>query len=193
MASGNEPTDEELVRQTLSGNREAFSQIIGRYQHRIYHLAYQMCRDRDLADDWAQEVFLRAFRQLARFDPVRPFPPWLFRLATNVCLNEARRVGPPSISLDETTEDGEPRWVPDPGPTPEVELESADLRRQVQRAIDCLPEKYRLAIWLRHMEDLDYGEIAKIMNLPLGTVKTYLHRGREQLREILKPHLEGGE
>jgi RNA polymerase sigma-70 factor (ECF subfamily) len=123
----------------------------------------------------------------------RPFAPWLLRLATNVCINESRRTPAHCVSLEETAEDGEPRALPDPGLSPERELELSELKQHVQKAIECLPGRYRVAIVLRHMEGLDYDEIAQIMNLPLGTVKTFMHRGREQLREILAAYLKGGE
>ncbi len=189
MATG--LSDEQLVGRTLTGEHAAFDELVRRHQSRVFNLAWQLCRDRDLADDWAQEAFVRAFEQLRRFDPTRPFTPWLLKVATNICLNQMRRGAVTTVSLDATEEDDdEPRQLAVGGPSPATMLEQRELAEWVQEAIARLPAKYRLVIVLRHMEELDYDEIAEATGLPLGTVKTFLHRGREQLRKLLEPKLD---
>jgi RNA polymerase sigma-70 factor, ECF subfamily len=190
MASGKVPTDEELVRRTLAGEDDAFDEIVSRYKGRIYNLAYQMCHERDLADDWAQEAFVRAYEQIARFDTDRTFAPWLFTVSTHVFLNQARRHSPAVVSLDEGYEEGgEMRQVADTAPGPELAIQRLELSEAVQKAIRQLPDPYRMTILLRHVEELEYNEISEAMKIPIGTVKTYLHRGRERLRQILEPLL----
>ena len=184
--AGHSPTDEQLARRTLAGDDEAFDKLVRRHQSRVYHLAFQMCRDRDLADDWAQEAFVRAFEQLRRYDATRPFAPWLVTVATNTFLNQWRRRTPATISLDAGAEDDEPPLqVADGGRSAHELLEKRELQGMVQEAIARLPEKYRMVILLRHLEELEYEEIASAMQLPLGTVKTFLHRGREKLRQLV--------
>lgn len=180
------PSDEQLAQRALAGEEAAFDELVRRHQSRVYHLAYVMCRDRDLADDWAQEAFVRAFEQLRHFDSTRPFTPWLLKVATNVCLNQVRRGSLTTVSLEATDNpEDEPRQIADEALTPPMRLEQRELTECVQAALAELPEKYRVVMVLRHLEDLEYDEIAAATGLPLGTVKTFLHRGRERLRHLL--------
>lgn len=189
------PSDEQLAQRTLAGEEAAFDELVRRHQSRVYHLAYRMCRHRDLADDWAQEAFVRAYDQLRRFDASRPFVPWLLKVATNVFLNQARVKRPATLSLDAPDDapfggDEQPLQLADLAPTPAQTLEQREFSQLVNSAIAQLPDKYRLVILLRHMEEMEYDDIADAMQIPIGTVKTFLHRGRERLRELLEPVIE---
>lgn len=182
------PSDETLVRRSLEGDRWAFTELVDRYKGPIYNLAYRMLRQREDSEDVAQEVFLHVFRALDKFDPEQRFSPWIYRIASNLCLDKLRKNKNIAVSLDAPlAEDrGLYRQVPDPAAGPPEITEDAETRREIQSAIDALPEKYRLIVILRHTRDLAYEEIAEAMDLPLGTVKTRLFRAREFLRRYLE-------
>lgn len=158
---------------------EAFAELVRRYQDRVYALAYRFLRNHSDAEDVAQETFLRAFRSLETFQAGGRFAPWLFRIATNLCLDllRARR---PIVSLEDN-------------PVPPASLErveaTVDVRerwRALQEALQTLPEAFRVVFLLRHESDLSYQEIAQTLGIPINTVRTRLHRARELLRERLK-------
>ncbi len=170
-------TDEELVERALV-QPEAFSQLVVRYQHRLYGLAYRMTGSASDAHDLAQEAFIRAFRRLETFQSGRRFAPWMYRIAVNLCLDyrQDRHVTTSLSDID----------VPVQEPSPEAQAMQHEVQKQVQRAIMALPPKYRAVIVLRHMEDLSYEEIAAALDLPVNTVRTHLFRAREALRKALQ-------
>ncbi len=182
------PSDEALVRRSLDGDRWAFTEIVDRYKGPIYNVAYRMLRQREDAEDVAQEVFLHVYRALDKFDLEQRFSPWIYRIASNLCLDKLRKNKNVTISLDAPlAEDrGLYRQIPDAAEGPPELAANAETRREIQAAIDALPEKYRLIVILRHTRDLAYEEIAEAMDLPLGTVKTRLFRAREFLRRYLE-------
>lgn len=184
------PSDEVLVRMCLEGEMRAFTDLVERYKEPIYNLAYRMLRHREDAEDIAQEVFLHVYRSLDRFDLSQRFSPWIYRIASNLCLDKLRKNRGVTISLDAPLDEdgGLYRQVPDPAGGPAELTEQSETRMEIQDAIDALPEKYRLIVILRHTHDLAYEEISESLGLPLGTVKTRLFRARE----ILRRHLEGG-
>lgn len=170
-------TDEGLVARALI-QPEAFNQLVVRYQHRIYGLAYRMTGSPSDAHDLAQDTFMRAFRHLSTFQQGRPFAPWLYRIAINLCLDHRQRQAP-TISLDDYD-------LPHQEPSPEVRAIQREARQRVHKAILSLSPKYRAVIILRHLEDLSYEEIATALDLPLNTVRTHLFRAREALRKALR-------
>ncbi len=184
------PSDEILVHRTLEGDLRAFTELVERYKDAIYNLGYRMLRQREDAEDIAQEVFLHVYRSLDRFDQTQRFSPWIYRIASNLCLDKLRKNRNPTISLDAPlAEDRELyRQIPDGARGPLELTEEAETKKEIQRAIDALPEKYRMIVIMRHTQDLAYEEIAESLELPLGTVKTRLFRARE----ILRRHLEKG-
>lgn len=185
MAQGSDQDriDLRLIELCQQGRTEFFGDLVSRYQARIYNLAYRMLHSREEAEDITQETFLNVYRALATFKGER-FSPWVYKIASNLCLDHLRRRRPNTVSLDAPVgPDGDlRREVADEALLPEDSLLAGDLGFDVQRAIDALPPKYRTVVVLRHIEDLTYEEIAEVLGLPLGTVKTRLFRARETLR-----------
>jgi RNA polymerase sigma-70 factor, ECF subfamily len=172
--------DEALATQALV-RAEAFEDLVRRYQNRIYSLAYRMTGDNVEAYDLTQEAFLRCYAALPSFNPNLRFAPWLYRIATNLCINflQSSRVrkggADPDLALQ----------MPDRGKQPDSLFEEKEQRQRIHTAILGLPAKYRAVVILRHMQDKTYEEIAAILDLPLNTVRTHLFRARELLRRRL--------
>ncbi len=179
-----EPAPADLER-ARKGDDASFGRIVRLYQDRVYRLAWRMVRDAHEARDLAQEVFLRLWRGLDRYDPSRRFSPWFFRLALNVCLNERKRFR--RAPLDFQSMGSEDAAFEPPGDGPGA-AEKADARERADRVRDAilrLDPSYRAVISLRYLEDLSYGEVATILDLPLGTVKNRLFRARERLKGLV--------
>jgi RNA polymerase sigma-70 factor, ECF subfamily len=152
-----------------------------------------MIRDRERAEDLAQETFVRVFNHIDRYDPRYKFSSWIFKIATNLTIDSIRRKELDTVSIDGsrnavTAEQIEATsiTVASPDENPEQQLEAKQLGAEIEGAIGRLRPEYRAAILLRHVEGREYQEIAEILSLPLGTVKTYIHRGRNELRESLQ-------
>lgn len=160
----------------LAGNGDAFAEIVERYGTRVYNLALRITNDRDAASDCAQEAFIRAYRALAQYDQSLPLQPWLLRIVTNTSLNHVERWHAHEHPVDEMPERAEPE---------EMNPEALTIRREelgeVLSAMNVLPARYRAALTLRHLHELSYEEIAHALELPIGTVKTHLHRARAAL------------
>lgn len=172
--------DEQIVLLCQRGRQEGFARLLMTYQERVYRRAYSFVHNRDDALDLTQEVFLKVIRGIANFTAGRPLWPWLRRITTNACLNYLRD-RPALLSLDDPEGPAEPAGGEDP-------LESAVnawVWSEVQAAMGRLPPLLRMAIVLRHQEGLSYEEVAHAMELPLGTVKTYLFRARRALKAEL--------
>jgi len=188
-ADGMEPTDETLVQRCLNGDTEAFDALVRRYQRPIYNLAYRLTSDPEEANDLAQEIFLRVYERLHTFQPEAAFRPWLYRVATNWCLNALKRRRPPTVSLETGGGiEGEerPLELPDLVEDPARLAERRELQERVQQAILTLPPKYRIVMLLRYAQGLSYEEIATALEMPLGTVKIHLHRAKAHLKERLR-------
>ncbi|EDM77034.1 RNA polymerase ECF-type sigma factor [Plesiocystis pacifica SIR-1] len=173
-------SDEELV--TLAGSgrdKSAFAELVRRHQGKVRGLLLRLSADPTLADDLAQEVFLRAYRGLVGFEGRSRFSTWLYRIAYNVFLNHRTR----SKELAAL-----PTGFESQAAAPEGELSPSrfDMRRDLAAAIAGLPERYRAVVTLYYLEDVSYPEIAEVLDLPLGTVKTHLHRAKKLLRERLR-------
>jgi RNA polymerase sigma-70 factor (ECF subfamily) len=185
--------DEELVRLALAGDQGSFGVLVERYQHRLVSFLHRMLRDVDTAHDLAQEVFLRVYQALDRYDPQFKFSTWTFRVAHNLGIDELRRRKVRWVPLQrpEGGEEDMPseRELPSTGPTPYQDLRNEQRGDAIQRAIDGLPGDYRELIVMRHYAELSYEEIAQLKRMPLGTVKNKLFRGRQMLKEKLAAHL----
>ncbi|MCB9377762.1 MAG: sigma-70 family RNA polymerase sigma factor [Holophagales bacterium] len=184
--------DEELVRSVLAGDRERFGELVGRYQGRLVNYLYRLVRNLDEAHDLAQEVFVRVYQALDRFDPQYRFSTWLFRVAQNAAIDLIRKRRFRLVPLTRPDEDGEGTYeveleADDPGAL--AAIESEELGEQVRRAIDGLPWEYRELILLRHYGELAYDEIAQAKGMPLGTVKNKLFRARQMLKAALEPEM----
>jgi len=170
--------DAAVVRRAAAGARPAFAELVRRHQGKVRGLLLRLCGDRTLADDLAQEVFLRAYRGLCGFEGRASFGTWLYRISYNAYLNHSTRVRKYSAlpdGYDSATAAPEDALSPP----------RSDLRRDLDGAVAQLPERYRGVVVLYYMQDLSYPEIAEILELPLGTVKTHLHRAKRLLRARL--------
>lgn len=171
------PEDGELVAMTLGGRSEAFATLVERYDRAVYHLAYRTLHDVEEARDASQEAFFKAYRSLRTFKQGAKFSTWIFAITYHACcdrLNRRKR-----YSNEEMPERAEP------GAGPESQAIALDQARRLHDAIDALPEKYRTVITLYHLQGKQYEEIAQVLGLPMGTVKTHLFRAKEHLRKIL--------
>ncbi len=193
--------DLDLVRGALAGDEQACRCLVLTYQRPIYSLLLRMVRDPALAEDLAQETFLKAFRKLRTFDPERKLSSWLFKIAHNTALDHLRRGAPETVSLepvDDEAADHRPAWEDQEAAPPDELVLRKDLAAAIEAAIGELPPRYREIISMRYQEDLAYQDIAEILALPMGTVKTHIHRARQQLMAALvrrgfRPAGGGGE
>jgi len=185
-------SDQEVVLQARDGLEAAYRELIRRYERPIFSLIYRMVRDRELAEDLSQETFIKALNAIDSYRPEFKFSSWIFKIANNAAIDQIRRRELNTLSLDgsphATTPDeieATALQVSARGLSPLEALESRELGGMIEQAIGRLRPEYRSCILLRHVEGLAYEEIAELMNLPLGTVKTYIHRARNELRDLL--------
>ncbi len=179
-----------LARSAARGEKQAFARMVELHKRAVYGLCLRLLADAEEAQDAAQEAFARAYASLAAYDASQPFAPWVLRIARNHCLDVLRRRLPArqKVELDADPGDGSPGHldIPDPGaPRADEALERAQLKTTLDAAVAALPENYREAVHLFHVEQLSYKEIASAMDVPIGTVMTWLHRARARLREAL--------
>lgn len=186
-------TDEQLVAAALAGDRDAFGMLVGRYEGRLVNYLFRLVRSPEDAHDLAQEVFLKVYQALDRFDPQFRFSTWLFRVAQNAAIDQIRRQRVKLVSMSRESPDGgeEREWdFPSPDATPYGDLRNRERGEAIQSAVDALPWEYRELILLRHFGELSYEEIASMKKLPLGTVKNKLFRARNLLKEALDAFVE---
>jgi RNA polymerase sigma-70 factor (ECF subfamily) len=185
-------TDQEIVALARDGREAAYRELIRRYERPVFSLVLRMVRNRQLAEDLAQETFIKALNAIASYRPEFKFSSWIFKIANNAAIDHLRRKDLETLSLDgspnATTADeieATVLQVGDRGATPLAALEARELGTAIEQAIGQLRPEYRSCILLRHVEGLAYEEIAQLLDLPLGTVKTYIHRARHELRDSL--------
>lgn len=185
-------SDQEVVLAARRGSQAAYRELLRRYERPVFSLIYRMVRDRELAEDLAQETFIKALNALDSYRPEYKFSSWIFKIANNAAIDQLRRRELDTLSLDgapgaETAEaiEATSLQVSGKGESPLEELESRELGSAIERAIGRLRPEYRSCILLRHVEGRAYEEIAEMLDLPLGTVKTYIHRARNELRTYL--------
>jgi RNA polymerase sigma-70 factor, ECF subfamily len=172
-----EPDDGDLVALTLQGHSEAFATLVERYDRAVYHLAYRTLHDVEEARDATQEAFFKAFRSLRTFKQGSKFSTWIFAITYHACCDRLNRRR--HYASDELPERA------DTAPGPEQRVIALDEASRLRAAIDALPEKYRTVVTLFHLQGRQYEEIASVLGLPMGTVKTHLFRAKEQLRRLL--------
>ena len=180
----------ELIARTLAGDDGAFAELVEPYEAKVYNLAFRMCANREDAFDLAQESFLKAYRSLARFKGKASFSTWLYRIASNTCLDQRRRVKRtgPQVSLDDPIETASgtlQREVADNTFEPEQLALRAEVGSEIRAAVAQLPPDHRMAILLREFQQLSYEEIAQAMGCSMGTVKSRINRARTALRDRL--------
>ena len=188
--------DRELATLAARGQELAFRELLTRYERPVFSLIYRMVRDRTLAEDLAQEAFIRAFNAIGSYKTSYKFSNWILKIANNHTIDHLRKRKLDTVSIDGSPhartadEISQSRVVIESrGENPEEYVEHRELGSQIETAIGELREEYRTVIVLRHVEGYAYDEIADVMELPLGTVKTYLHRARGELRKSLA-HLD---
>jgi RNA polymerase sigma-70 factor (ECF subfamily) len=185
--------DADVVALAKEGRDAAFRELVRRYERPVFSLIYRVVRDRDTSEDLAQDTFVKVLNHIDRYRPEFKFSSWLFKIANNVAIDHLRRRTIDTVSLEgsryaTTTDQVEATSVRVAAAqeSPLEELESRELGSAIERAIAGLRPEYRACILLRHVEDRSYEEIAAMLDLPLGTVKTYIHRARHELREALQ-------
>jgi RNA polymerase sigma-70 factor (ECF subfamily) len=177
--------DLALVRRSQAGDRQAFAELVRRHQAGVYTLALRLCGDADQAQDLAQEAFVTLFRKLGTFRGDSRFGTWFYTVVRNVCYRRYRSLPAELLASDGGDGTGPLEALPDQGPSPDDIVEDRDDQAQTLAALDGLPAKYRLVLTLFHVQAMGHDEIAAVLNLPLGTVKTHLFRGRQLLRTEL--------
>ncbi len=186
--------DADVVRLAQQGRELAFRELVRRYERPVFSLVFRMVRDRELAEDLSQDAFIKVLNHIDRYSPEFKFSSWLFKIANNVAIDHLRRRRIETISMDGSPHASSAAEVEATTLNLQSEQESAldemeakELGSAIEVAIAKLRPEYRACIMLRHVEGRAYEEIAATLDLPLGTVKTYIHRARHELRQSLEP------
>ena len=169
-----------LISRARGGDREAFGALVEQYRDNVYRLAYRMCGNAYDADEAAQEAFVAAWRALPNFRGDAKFSTWLYRLTTNAAIDVMRRE-----KRHKAVGDGEMIEVADDADSPQETVERTEQQEAVQKALATLSEEYREVLLLRYMEELDYAEIAEVLQLSSGTVKSRINRAKAALKTAL--------
>ena len=182
--------DNLLIEQCLKGQQSSFSELIDEYKNMVFSLSYKMTNSLEDAEDISQEVFIRVYKSLYNFNPNYKFSTWLYQLTLNICRDRFRKGKIPSVSLDTPLNKDDQKdlrsIIPDNQNNPEDIIMGVEQTNFINDLITSLPLKYREVIILRHLKDLSYDEMSKILNISLGSVKTRLFRARELLKNKLK-------
>lgn len=184
--------DQQLIDEILGGHRDAFAELIRPYQDRLFNLLYRLVGSADDAAELLQEALLRAYRGLGTYQGGSTFYTWLHRVALNVLYTDRRRHRLPTVTSDGEA-GGEPMELSDPNPRPpSAPLEQAEKQQIVHEALAKVGETFRVVLVLKEIEGLRYEEIAELLSVPVGTVRSRLHRARSELRAHLKPYWDQG-
>lgn len=178
-----------LVALAREGERDAFAQLVDNYKGKLFHLAFRMLGNRQEAEDVVQETFMRMYEHLSRYDSSHKFSTWIYRITTNLCIDRLRR-RKAAYSLDADLAEGQGldgySLLPSADHSPEQQLVLTERQHVVKQAMDALPAKYKSAMALKYYQDLSLQEISDILHIPVSTVKTRIHRGRDYLRRKLE-------
>jgi RNA polymerase sigma-70 factor (ECF subfamily) len=196
MAKPEDP-DAALMLRVKGGDMEAFEALVEKYKRPIINMMFRMIRDLDEAEDLAQNVFLRVYQSADRYQASAKFSTWIFTIARHLCLNEIRRrARHPEDSLESSQSDNDDQpakqFQDSRTFSPPQAFLHGELERKIQQAVAELPEKQRLAITLCQEQELSYDEIAQVLECSLSATKSLIHRGRETLKQKLKPYLQSG-
>lgn len=191
-----EITDQQVVELAKQGREAAYRELVRRYERPVFSLIFRMVRNRELAEDLSQETFVKVLNAVESYRPEFKFSSWVFKIANNAAIDHLRRRELDTLSLDGSPHAETPEMIEatalqvgSHGESPLDEVEARELGGAIEEGIRKLRPEYRTCILLRHVEGRSYEEIAEILNLPLGTVKTYIHRARNELR-ISLAHLK---
>lgn len=194
MAEREQLDDRALVERILGGDRDRFSELVSRYQKRVINYVYRITHRYEDARDLTQDIFVKVYLALDRYDPKYQFSTWVFRIAQNSAIDALRKKSISEVSLTRSSSDDESgtteREFPDDGISPYRALKNKQLSAAIDKAVGHLPSDYRELIQLRHFAELSYEEIATMKKLPLGTVKNKLFRARNLLKEALDSFVE---
>jgi len=178
-----------LARLSLKGDQQAFAELVGLYQDKLFYMAFRMLNNRQEAEDVVQETFLRVYKNLDRFDETMKFSTWIYRIATNLCIDRLRKRKPVySLDADSPEHEGLDGYsmIPSDNRTPESEMLMTETQRIIHQAIESLPPKYKTVMTLRYLQDMSLQEVGDVLDMPVTTIKTRVHRGREFLRKKLE-------
>lgn len=187
-------TDQDVVGWALKGHERAYRELVRRYERPIFSLVYRMVRHRERAEDLTQETFVKALNALESYRRDYKFSSWIFKIANNTAIDHLRKKELDTVSIDGSPDAQNPAaahesalQLGDSAESPLEELEAHELGSEIEKAIGALRPEYRSCILLRYVEGHPYEEIAEVLDLPLGTVKTYIHRARTELKRTLDP------
>ncbi len=179
----------KIIRAVVDGNANAFEDLVLEYQKQVYHITLKMTGNEEDAFDLSQETFLKAYRSLSGFRGESSFGSWIYRLASNLCIDflrkKKRQGGGQFISLDEEEEERRPRELPDLRYEPQSALEKKEMRQKVQEGLQRLPHEQKLILVMRDVEGFSYQEISDALKIELGTVKSRIYRARAHLARLL--------
>ena len=181
-------TDELIIHKIIQGDTGSFGRLVERYQHQIYNLALRMSGHREDARDITQETFIKVFNSLSAFRFEAGFKTWLYRIASNSCLDYMRRLNRDSARRIERPPEDLPdplELVPAGGPGPEESIIKRESREAVKKALESLPDAYRLPLVMHHYQGLSYREIASVLDISEKTVGTRLYRAKKMLKDCL--------
>lgn len=185
-------TDQEVVLEARLGKDRAYRELIRRYERPVFALIYRMVRNREQAEDLSQETFVKVLNAIESYRPEYKFSSWVFKIANNAAIDHLRRRELNTLSLDGSPHAATPEaieatalQISDHSESPLEEVEAKELGGEIEEVIARLRPEYRTCILLRHVDGRSYEEIAEILDLPLGTIKTYIHRARNELRIAL--------
>ncbi len=178
--------DYELVKQAASGDQSAFAELLNRYKNLVYSVVLRMVNDTEEANDLAQEIFIKLYRNLDKYQPEYKFSTWLIRISTNHVIDYRRKRKQETISIEEIS------YELTNNSTPEKEYIQKEKKKYLEYAIQALPDLYKIPIVLYHQQGLHYQEIADIIGEPLSKVKNRIFRGRKMLKESLEKEIEKG-
>lgn len=185
--------DADVVALAQKGREPAYRELLRRYERPVFSLVFRMVRDRTIAEDLAQDTFVKVLNHIDRYRPEFKFSSWLFKIANNVAIDHLRKRQLDTVSMDGSAHASTAAEIEatsfelaDQGENALSEMVSRELGSAIEGAISQLRPEYRSCILLRHVEGRSYEEIAATLDLPLGTVKTFIHRARHQLRELLE-------
>ena len=193
MTGGGKLDDRALVAAILAGDRDRFTELVGRYEKRMVNYVYRITHRYEESHDLAQEIFIKVYLALDRYDPKYQFSTWIFRIAQNSAIDALRKRSINEVSLTKSSDEdspGEQHEFPDHGISPYRMLKNKQLSAAIDQAVGKLPDDYKDLIQLRHFAELSYDEIAEIKRIPLGTVKNKLFRARALLKDALEPFME---
>lgn len=176
--------EQKWIAAAREGDQGAFEELVRLYEKRVLALTQRMCKNPEDAAEAAQEAFFAAWRGLKNFRGDSSFSTWIYRLASNACVDLLRREGKrqAAVSLDDEELNLD---LPSPLPSPQEETERQELRERIEAGLQALPPEYRAALVLREIQQLRYDEIGQVLNVDIGTVKSRINRGRKKLRSFL--------